>query len=520
MNGEAYQVLCQSIVTLVNKNEYDMILLDLHGAMVTEFSDDGEGDLLVNINHVLFNKTLKQDKLNIRKKKKTPIGVVFDLHGKLTPEIVNNCDCLISFKTYPHIDMKESGIHLCQVMFSTFFNLKLNIKSYNDKSIANDSFISNHCEFELKISYKVLPLMINTLCSRTHGDGIYAQAIRMAKKYENQSNNIVAVSVLAGFSLSDIKRPCVSVLVVERVNVQLESVLKGQDALHEITHFIWENRHLMMYSSETLADSIRQAKLFNQSDEEGHTNSINKCVDNESKSHVKEGPVVLLDYGDNVMSGGTADTMAVLNECLKQGLQDIVVGPINDPEAVAMMTKSYEERDLNQDDVFNENTEMTINIGDKIALPSTFPIKSSTEYHGTVSQVSDGIITITGPTYTGLEIHMGPTVLFVNNKLKYKMIVTSTPQEHFDFSMFKHVGIDIENDQEIKYLILKSRMYCRPVFGPLSKAMLNVDSEGVTTGNYDLFNYSKLIRPVYPFDLDMEYASMKMTDHGAAEETI
>jgi microcystin degradation protein MlrC len=43
--------------------------------------------------------------------------------------------------------------------------------------------------------------------------------------------------------------------------------------------------------------------------------------------------VILVDHGDNCGAGGTTDIMAVLQEVLAQGLEDVVAGPFCDPPA-------------------------------------------------------------------------------------------------------------------------------------------------------------------------------------------
>jgi microcystin degradation protein MlrC len=72
----------------------DAILLDLHGAMVTESLEDGEGKLLGRIRAVAPD---------------VPVGVALDLHGNITERMVANADVLVGFKTYPHVDMAETG---------------------------------------------------------------------------------------------------------------------------------------------------------------------------------------------------------------------------------------------------------------------------------------------------------------------------------------------------------------------------------------------------------------------------
>ena len=43
------------------------------------------------------------------------------------------------------------------------------------------------------------------------------------------------------------------------------------------------------------------------------------------------GPIVMADHGDNTASGGTQDVMSVIEEAMKQGLEDACAGPICDP---------------------------------------------------------------------------------------------------------------------------------------------------------------------------------------------
>ena len=73
----------------------DGLYLDLHGAMVTESLDDGEGALLAMI------------------REKTgpdfPVGVSLDMHANVSPGIVRAADAISIYRTYPHLDMAETG---------------------------------------------------------------------------------------------------------------------------------------------------------------------------------------------------------------------------------------------------------------------------------------------------------------------------------------------------------------------------------------------------------------------------
>jgi len=75
--------------------DLDGIYLELHGAMVTEAHEDGEGELLRRICE-LTGPDL-------------PIAVSFDLHANVTPEIMKHASSINIFRTYPHIDLVETG---------------------------------------------------------------------------------------------------------------------------------------------------------------------------------------------------------------------------------------------------------------------------------------------------------------------------------------------------------------------------------------------------------------------------
>ena len=74
----------------------DGIYLDLHGAMVTEHFDDGEGELLARMRKVVGAHV--------------PIVASLDLHANVTRAMFAQADGLVAYRTYPHIDL--SLIHI------------------------------------------------------------------------------------------------------------------------------------------------------------------------------------------------------------------------------------------------------------------------------------------------------------------------------------------------------------------------------------------------------------------------
>lgn len=73
----------------------DGVLLELHGAMVTETHDDAEGDVVACVREVVGPEV--------------PVAMTLDLHANITRQMVDGSDVIIGYDTYPHCDMGDRG---------------------------------------------------------------------------------------------------------------------------------------------------------------------------------------------------------------------------------------------------------------------------------------------------------------------------------------------------------------------------------------------------------------------------
>ncbi len=417
VHAAAYDELTRRIVDAAAG--CDAILLDLHGAMVAENSDDGEGDLLERVRAAAPG---------------VPLGVALDLHGNITEKMVRNADVIVGFKTYPHIDMYETGDHAGRLLLRMWRG-----------------------QARYEVIWKPLPLMSHTLRSTTL-NGPMKQACERAREMEKLG--LAAVTVFGGFSLANIPAPCMSVVA---------TVEQGTAAVQQATidafagDMIWRRRSEFVYDSEPLQASLARAMQL--------------------AGTAQGKPVLLLDHGDNCMSGGTCDTMDVLQTALSLGMDGIAVGPLCDPEAVAQMFAA------------GEGAVIDIALGNKRSLAHLGMHKTPLALRGTVRRLGDGKYVVSGPIYNGMECHMGRTALLDIGDAQ--IVVTEQTHEPWDLGVFHCVGID---PAKARYLLLKSRMYCRPVFVPLSAGLVECDSPGVTTSDYSRFAFDRVKRPVYPLD--------------------
>ncbi|WP_321964475.1 M81 family metallopeptidase [Paraburkholderia sp. J7] len=416
--ADAYDAICEAIVAA--SPGCDAVMLDLHGAMVAQQSADGEGDLLARVRAAL---------------PEVPIAVALDLHGNVTQKMIDNADVIVSFKTYPHVDMYETGEHAARLLLDRI-----------------------HGRAQPVLAWRQPPLLTSTLLSAS-AEGAMHRAVEAAREAEAQG--MLAVSVLAGFSLADIPAPCISVVVVGNGDAA------AADAVAErIARQIWNERSEFVYRSAPLEASVAQAAQLAQ--------GAGK-------------PVLLLDHGDNCMSGGTCDTMDLLEAALAQGLTGMVSGPLCDPQAVAALIDA------------GVGAKVTLGVGNKLARNGAAP-RAPFMATGVVRAITDGEYVITGPTYTGQRAYMGRAAVLDIGAAT--LVVTERTHEPWDLGVFESVGID---PRRARFLLLKSRMYCRPVFVPIAAALVECDSRGVTGSDYGLFQYERLARPVYPLDADRQW---------------
>ena len=422
--SKAYQRICDSIVSAVEQG-CDAILLDLHGAMVSEIAVDGEGDLLRRIKSIAPN---------------TPIAVALDLHGNVTPAMIANSDVMVSFKTYPHIDMYETGLHAG--------NLLRDCLKGKTKPL---------------LVYRQIPLLSHTLRSNTN-EGAMKAVVEAAIAMESKPG-ILGISIMAGFSLADFKDAGMSVIVVaDKSNPSF--IAAANEVADELQAMILGRADGFIYASTPLELSLKNAAEMSNTPEPG--------------------PILLLDHSDNVMSGGSCDTTDILEAALNYGLKNIAAGPIADPSTVQQLV------------AIGIDQEVTIELGNKSGWTYRGVSKPPLKLTGSVKAISDGKIKVTGPIFNGSILNMGPSVLFKTQEAE--IVISSERVEPYDIAVMTDLGIDLTSKS---YVLLKSRMYCRPVFFPLSKGFVECDSDqgGPTSSNYDWFDIKHIRRPIFPLDV-------------------
>jgi len=352
-----------------------------------------------------------------------------------------------------HANVTERMVSNCDVIAG--YKTYPHVDQYESGQLAG-SLLLRMMQGQIKpvMAWGNAPILAQTLRQNT-AEGAMKDFVAAARAAE--SGGLLAATAFGGFQMADIHDAGLSVVTVADANRPA-----AETACNAILDVAWAQKEDFIYHGQPLQDAIAQAKRMGEQ---------------------SGGPILLLDHADNCASGSTQDTMYVLKEALRQGLSGIAVAPIRDPEAVAKMVAAC------------VGARVTLAVGGKMDMPSIRRKGEPLTLTGVIRTITDGEYTITGPQFTGLRCFMGRTAVLDTGVAQ--VVVCERNQEPWDRGVYESVGIDPARQ---RYLLLKSRMYFRPVFLPIAKGMVFCDAPGVSSSDWTEFEYRKLRRPIYPLD--------------------
>lgn len=311
---------------------FDGVLLALHGAMLADGYPDPEGDILEHLRARIGD---------------IPVGVVLDLHANVSPGMVANANVVVTYKTYPHVDMAESGAKASRLL----------------RSIVEEG-ASMHKAFAQ------LPLMLPSIAMRTiDPTSPMTRLENLAAQITADDPDVHEIGILAGFPYADTPFGRSSVVV-----------LSGADPDHaervaaRMADALWSERQAFFRDTEPADEAV--ARAFDL-------------------AAAAERPVVLADVADNPGSGGTGDTTGLLRLVLERDPDRTFVGILYDPESVE------------QAFALGEGGAGAFAIGGKVNPQHGAPMQLS----ATVEKLSDGVYVCSGPMNHGKEEVLGRTAL-------------------------------------------------------------------------------------------------------------
>src|ERR1043165_7673618 len=264
---DAFERIARLIVDgIARASDLDAVYLDLHGAMVTEHLDDGEGEILARVRRVIG--------------KELPLVVSLDLHANVTPRMVEHADALIAYRTYPHVDMAETGRAAAR-------HLALLLRSRQ----------------RLAKAFRQLPFLIPISWQCTSDapcKGIYQRLAGL------ESDRVPTLSFAPGFPAADFPDCGPSVFAYGRTQADADAAA-GEIAALVIGHERdFDGR--IYTPDEGVRIAMEWAKTANK-------------------------PIVIADTQDNPGAGGDSDTTGMLRALVRNNATRAATGVIYDPQS-------------------------------------------------------------------------------------------------------------------------------------------------------------------------------------------
>ncbi len=281
VDREAYEKIAGWMIEdLAAQGPFDGIYLDLHGAMVAEHHEDGEGELLRRIRESVGGHI--------------PIVTSLDYHTNLTPEMVRHASAMIGYRTYPHIDMAATGGRAAELLDRLLRERRPLYKAYRQI----DFLIPLVWQCTLMEPAKGIFELIAEIEQGTGRGG--------GRPGGSHNQGIVSITHTPGFPPADIAQ-CGPALVVY-----------GHDR----------------EAAEAAADRIAAAIREQEKGFAGRLYTPDEAVVEALRlAQRATRPIVLADIQDNPGAGGTSDTVGLLRALIAHKAAGAAIGMIVDPEA-------------------------------------------------------------------------------------------------------------------------------------------------------------------------------------------
>ena len=259
----AFETITSRLLEAIGTGQqFDAIYLDLHGAMVSETYADGEGALL--------------RMLRAQVREEIPIVISLDLHANISPELFSLTNGLCIFRTYPHLDMAETGARAYRLL-SYIFEQKPLYKSF------------------LQVPY-LIPLHAQTTMT--------GAAAEIYQTLKNQP--VVSADIALGFSAADLPNTRASCVAYAKTQEQADQT----------------------------CDTIKRAFDMCQSKFDFTLLNVEDAAAM-TLAHAKPKPLVFADVQDNAGGGAYSNTVHLLKAMYQHQCDSVLMGLFCFPKLAA-----------------------------------------------------------------------------------------------------------------------------------------------------------------------------------------
>jgi len=300
-----------------------------------------------------------------------------------------------------------------------------------------------------KIILQKLP-MITQAENHLTDRGVFKKLIQKTRQYE-KIPNILSVSIFAMQPWLDVKEAGWAITIVSNNNS-----LKAKKLTKILAEEVWSKRFKFLLKLPTPSKALKYGMT------------------------IKGGPITLGEGADATMGGSTGDGLWILKSILNNKLD-------KEKCAVVVVDKQSVKKAIK----LGLNKTIRLKIGGSLNRKYNQPIKIV----GKIINISNGTFRYKGKVYTGRAVNMGNAVVIKINNINLLVAEKSMPTT--DPEMYRSQGIE---PSKMKFVVVKSPLGLWTEYGPISKAVISVDTPGSCRADLTKLPFKKIPKSFFPFN--------------------
>lgn len=356
-----------------------------------------------------------------------PIVCTLDPHANLSPLMVDSVNATVAYRTNPHLDQRQRGIEAAGLLLRT---LRGEVRPTQCAAFP--------------------PVAINI--ERQAPSQPPCRALYELADALRQRPGVLSCSIFLGFPYADVEEMGSAVLVVTDNDATLARVL----------------------ADELAADLVARRHEF-----VGQFISAEQAV---ADALAGDGPVCLLDMGDNVGGGSPGDGVLIAREFERQAAGDRrAFICLHDPEAVRRAAAA------------GAGARVALRMGGRSHPLYAPPLEAEV----TIRSFHEGKFTETEVRHYGMtHFDMGLTVLVETDR---DLLVQLTSRRVYPTSLRQLTSCGID-PQSFQILVAKGVHAPVAAYAPVCPRLIRVNTPGVTCADMRQSTYAHRRRPLFPFE--------------------
>lgn len=348
------------------------------------------------------------------------IGALLDPHAHLSPAMVRAADVLVAYKEYPHTDFRERAEEVWELLIAC-----------NQGRIAPTAAVWD-----------------TGVIGIFHSSRPEVRALIDSMHEFETSGAALSVSLIHSFPWGD----------GWDFGTRALAICDGDPAAADAIA-----REIALRAREIALESPNA------------TTSLDSALARIAASGPGDGPFVLADGADNPGGGAASDSTFILSELVERGIDGACLGPLWDPQAVAIAFSA------------GLGARLPLRIGGKTGPLSGSPIDLEVEVIGLDAAASQD--------FAGERFPLGRAAAVRGAGIEVVLVCERDQARGPD--LFTGLGIDLASK---RIVVVKSSQHFRDGFAPIAREILYLDGPGTLQNDLASYSYRRIARPRWPID--------------------